>query len=119
MKTGIYETNARKLFSTNEKEWSIKVCDFVETAYQIDQYREKIVDESRRLAEKWSKFAGLILEGQTYGEPSTQNQWDITRSVSMLECFTKLLKMKIQDIVSREQQVQFWAGVNEDLKTTA
>ncbi len=117
MKTGIYETNVRKLFSTNEKEWSTEVSLLVENAYQIDRYREKIVDESRRLAEKWSKFAANILEGQTYGEPSPQIQWEITRQCALLEAHTSLFKMKMHEIISREQKDQFWAGVTEDLKT--
>ena len=116
MNTNIYERNLRKLLSADESEWTPDVHCLVEVAYQIDEDCANIVYESKQLAEKWMRFADDVSAGQTFGEPSPQRQWDITRRCAALEARRRLFIDSLRCCVSREKQEEYWAAVANDFK---
>lgn len=110
---GIFETNIRKFLPTNETLWSKDVTIMVSHAGDIDRLRERCAQDARDIARSFEKFACLVREGQFFSEPSPQPHYELTRNMAMLQGHTKLFILKIQGLLSRNDEKSFWALVGE------
>jgi hypothetical protein len=108
---GKFEAALVKFLPTDEGEWTVDQFSVAHEASRIDDLRERLADDSRRMAERFAKFAQDTEEGSLFTPPTGYSTLaDITANHARLEARIEAFRTLISVFLG-EGAKGFWKEV--------
>jgi len=112
MANGKYETALMTLIPSNPKEWTPAHVDLLAAASTVDSLTDRIVDDSRRMAQKFEAYATEVeTRGEGWSPLGYSTFRDMEINIAKLEVHKEYLRMMVRTAYGKDALKDFMAQV--------
>jgi|GEM_PF-2137942 len=109
--TGKYETALMTLIPNHPKEWTPTHVDLLTAASTVDSLTDSIVDDSRRMAQKFESYATEVEARGVGWSPSVLVTGTLEINIAKLEVHKEYLRMMVRTAYGKDALKDFMAQV--------
>jgi len=110
--TGKYETAITTLIPNHPKEWTPTHVELLTAASTVDNLTDRIVDDSRRMAQKFEAYATEVeTRGEGWSPLGYSTLRDMEINIAKLEVHKEYLRMMVRTAYGKDALKDFMAQV--------
>lgn len=112
MANGKYETALMTFIPNHPKEWTSTHVDLLTAAAEVDNLAHKIVEDSRRMAQKFEAYATEVeTRGEGWSPLGYSTLRDMEINIAKLEVHKEYLRMMVRGKYGKDSLKDFMAQV--------
>lgn len=112
MANGKYETALMTLIPSSPKEWTDKHVELLTAAAEVDNLTHKIVDDSRRMAQKFEAYATEVeARGEGWSPLGYSTLRDMEINIAKLEVHKGYLRVLLRGAFGKDAVKEFMGMV--------